>query len=329
MNTHKHLLLYEAFGWEPPRHAHLPLIFNPTGSKMSKRDKAKVAREAARERGKAAGHPGADWGWLSERSGVALADVTSFMKKETDAVHTAEAIARALEVDLPMIEVQDYRAGGYLPEALINYLALLGWSPGEDREILSFAEMVESFTLEKVNKTAARFDPDKLLWMNGEYMKSLPDEALLRRLSQWLEVRPDPIADLDEDRRRRLLAMYRPRARTFVELSRLARFFFRAPERFDDKQVGKHLDKGDGWARLLEAREALAQVHDWTAAGLAAGFEALCSGTGIGLGRYAQPVRIAITGDGISPEIYETLALLGKEETLARLGHLLARQPLA
>lgn len=323
MNTHKHLLLYEAFGWAAPAHGHLPLINNPTGGKMSKRDKAKVAREAARTAAKVRGAAKDDWAWLATEAGLDGVEVARFMAKAHDGVSTAEAIARVVGADLPLIEVQDYRKGGYLPEALLNYLCLLGWAPGDDREMLTVDEMRDLFRLERVIKTDARFDPMKLSWMNGEYMKKLPEAVLLDHLAAWLEVVPSRIAEVDPERRRLLLTMYRQRASTFVELAKMAWFLFHAPTAYDPKQVSKHLDP-DGLLRLRTARGALSSVGKWDPASIRAGFEALCASTDVPMGKYAQPVRIALTGDGVSPELPETLAFLGRDESLARIDRLLA-----
>lgn len=323
MNTHRHLLIYEAFGWTPPAHGHLPLIFNPSGTKMSKRDKAKVAREAARNAAKAKGAGKDDWAWLAADTGVDAQVLTAFANKESDGVATAEAIAKALHVQLPMIEVKDFRVAGYLPEALINYLCLLGWAPGDDRELLSVDEMIALFSLERVNKTAARFDQDKLNWMNAEYMKSLPDEVLLKHLASWLEVVESPIAALDEAQRRALLAMYRPRARTLADLDRMGAFLFRRPESFEPKQVSKHVD-AEGRARLVAARERLAGLAAFDVAAIGPALEALAAELAVHIGKVSQPVRLAISGDGVSPELPETLAFLGREEVLARVDRLLS-----
>lgn len=312
MNTHKHLLLYEAFGWTPPAHGHLPQVNNPAGQKMGKRDKAKAAREALKRQ------PGA------AIPGVEADELAAFLARKNDSVSIAGAVARALAVDLPMIEVQDFRTQGYLPEALLNYLALLGWSPGDDREILSFDDMVASFSLERVIKTAGKFDAEKLTWMNGEYVKALPEDVLLRRLEQWLEVRSSPIGALDEGHRRELLRMYRPRARTFVEMERLGGFLFRAPTAWDARQVEKHLRQDGGWDRLRALRAALGALPAWDKPAIQGAVEPLVAASGLGIGKFAQPARIAVSGDGVSPEIFETLAFLGRDEVLARVDACLA-----
>jgi glutamyl-tRNA synthetase len=323
MNTHKHLLIYEALGWAPPRHGHLPLIFNPGGSKMSKRDKAKAARQAARE---AAKESGDDWRWLANAAGLELADVEGFVRKQHDGVATAEAIARVLHVDLPMIEVMDFRRGGYLPEALLNYLALLGWSPGDDREIVPFADLVAAFDPATVGKTPARFDPDKLKWMNGEYIRSSSLDALVDAHASYLEVVPDsPFAGMAAERRAAFLDLYRQRIATFAELDRVTGFFFEAPTTYDEKAVAKHLVKDGGLDRLPALRELLATHETWQAAPLQAALEAWSAEHGVPMGRLAQPIRVAITGTAVSPPIGETLELLGRDATIARLDACVAR----
>ena len=148
MNTPKHLGLYEALGWTPPLHGHLPLVFNMDNTKMSKREKAKVTRTAIQAMGIK------DYAELAGKSGVALKDVQEFMAKKTDAVDIAVKLAEVTGTKLPEIDVQDFRRSGYLPEALLNFIALVGWAPGEDREIVSAAEMLELFSLDGIQKNA-------------------------------------------------------------------------------------------------------------------------------------------------------------------------------
>lgn len=319
MNTHKHVGVYEALGWEPVRTAHLPLIFNPGGSKMSKRDKAKAAREAARRVQKEEGRAKGDWSWLAERIAAPEDDLATFMDKKHDGIVIAEAIAQGLGIELPMIDVLDFRKAGYLPEALVNYLGLLGWSPGDDREILTLDEMIEAFSLDRVNKTSARFDPDKLKWLNGETIRRLSLETLHERMAQWLEVVSTPIASATAEQRQALLALYQQRMQTFAEMDANARFFFVRPTTWDPKGAEKHLLKGGGLDRLYQAASALDDVGRWEADALERAIQSFCDQIGIKLGRVAQPLRVAVSGMTVTPPIFDVLALLGREETLARL----------
>ena len=319
MNTPKHIGLYEALGWSSPEVGHLPLIFNTKGSKMSKRDKAKTAREVARAAANERGVTGKGWDWLAELAALEAEEVTGFMKKKHDTISTAEAIAEALNTILPMIEVMDFRVGGYLPEALVNYMALLGWSPGDDREIMSIAEMTDAFSLERVNNTAARFDPAKLRWMNSEYMRRLPMDRIQTCFQQYLDVVSSPYGDLDMDARALYLNLFRERAATFADLDQASRFLFERPTSWQPKAVKKHLLKGGGAARLAACREALSKVEDWRAAGIEQAVTSLLSEEQPNLGKFAQPIRIAVCGAPVSPSIFETLELLPQEEVLTRM----------
>jgi glutamyl/glutaminyl-tRNA synthetase len=318
MNTPKHAGLYEALGWEMPRVGHLPLIFNPEGTgKMSKRDKANKARKAAQA--EMARRKTKDVAWLAELTGLDAEELRGFVAKEHDRLLTAEIVAKALDVDLPLIEVMDYRKAGYLPEALVNYLALLGWSPGDDREILSFDEMVAEFAVGRVKKTAARFDPDKLQWMNSEYIRRSSIPRLMDVLASYLEVTPGWLSALSPDRQAALLRMYQERTTTLAEMDRAAWFFASRPTTWDGAAVQKHVLKVDGGARLREVRQELHDLADFTAPAIDAALKALSERTGEGIGRYAQPLRVAISGGPVSPPIGDTLAFLGKAEVIERI----------
>jgi glutamyl-tRNA synthetase len=286
---------------------------------MSKRDKAKAARAAAREAAKAESHPKGDWGWLAQRTELPLDDLVRFMKKKNDGVSIANAIARVLDLELPMIDVSDFRKGGYLPEALVNYLALLGWSPGDDREIMTLEEMIEAFSIERITKTPARFDPDKLRWMNGEYIRLLPEARVLAHLNPWLDAEKPAIAQATPEQRQVLLAMHRQRIATFAEFADSARFYFVAPTTYNAKAAKKHLLKGGGVERLQQARAALEDVGRWETDSLERSLNTLCEQTGSKLGKYAQPLRIALSGAAVTPPIFDVLAFLGREEVLTRI----------
>jgi glutamyl/glutaminyl-tRNA synthetase len=316
LNTHKHFGVAEALGFELPKTAHLPLINNPAGQKMSKREKAAVAREAARNEHKT--RKATDFGWLATLTGRPVEDLAAFVGKSNDRIDLAEAIAKALNVDLPMIEVMDFRRAGYIPEALLNYMALLGWNPGDEREILSVDAMCSAFSLERVNKSAAKFDPAKLRWMNGEYLKQLfhhDKERLLAVIEAWAEVVETPIRTLSAERRLALVDLYKDRVLTLAELDLAASFFFHAPSAYDAKAVDKWLRKDDGLGVLSSCRAALAEAL-WTAGGIETALAPLTDGN---TGRVAQPLRVALTGSAVSPPLFETLAFLDQADVLARI----------
>ncbi len=315
MNTAKHLLLYEAFGWQPPSHSHAPLIFSMAGGKMSKRDKAKAAREAVRA-------SGLDDAALSAATGADEASIEAFRRKKSDDLGLAVALASALKVELPEIDVIDFRRSGYLPEALVNFLALLGWSAGDDRELYSLEELVQAFSTERIGSAAARFDREKLRWMNGMHIRSASLDRLVEATADFVAHNPDSrLAGQSPERLRRLLAAYQQRINTLAELEEQGHFFFERPTEWGpEKAIKKHLLKGDGLARLAAAQLLLREATDWSAEGIEAALHAAAEASYAGaMGKLAQPVRVAVAGGPVSPAIGETLALLGREESLARV----------
>jgi glutamyl-tRNA synthetase len=219
--------------------------------------------------------------------------------------------------------VEAYRAMGYLPAALRNYLVRLGWSHG-DQEVFTTEEMAALFDLRNVGRSAARFDFAKLQNLNGLYMRQTDDLALLEALEAMLpyvEGGPAFAAALDQGGRARLLAMMpglKERAKTLVELMEGAKFLFAArPLPLDDK--AKALLGDEGRARLAMLVDALAAVETWDVASTEAAVRALAESSGAKLGQLAQPLRAALTGQSTSPGIFDVLAVLGREESLARL----------
>ncbi len=324
-NTAKHVALQAALGHPRPVYAHMPTILNPDGSKMSKRDKAKTARKAAIA---AAIDPSA----LARRTGREdEAAIAAFLAKESDDVALAQAIADALHVDLPEIEVADFRRSGYLPETLANYLSLLGWSPGENRERFDRPFLVRRFGFDRVGRANSKFDRDKLFRFNGDDLAAMDPDAFRGRWRDHCErYAPAYLERLDDDAFAALAAAYQPRSRTLAEPCRLARFFLADDEaiRYDEKAVAKWLEKGDGQGyRVLEAlRDRLAGQDDFSPGAIDARIQAYAGETGLGMGKVAQPLRVAVSGTAVSPGIGETLAILGRERVLARIGRCLARR---
>jgi glutamyl/glutaminyl-tRNA synthetase len=318
MNTFKHLGLYEALGWTPPEHAHLPLVFNMDNTKMSKREKAKAVRAGIQKSGVK------DYSDLSAKSGVALKDVQEFMAKKTDAVEIAAKLAAVTKTKLPEIDVQDFRRSGYLPEALVNFIALVGWAPGGDREIMSREEMLSLFSLEGIQKTSGRFDRKKLAWMNGEYIR----KATLDRLADVVElfnaVTDTVLKKADRATIKELLAMYQERMVTIGEMADNAKFFFEEPV-YDAKAVEKFVKNNGGidFLRTIQGILTPVSAEQWNKAGLTEPMERVLT-LGEKRGAAAQALRVAVSGGAISPPLLETLTLLGREKTLARVARQLA-----
>jgi glutamyl-tRNA synthetase len=218
------------------------------------------------------------------------------------------------------VSVLQYREEGYLPEALLNYLVRLGWSHG-DQEVFTLDEMAQFFDIKDVNKSASAFNPDKLLWLNQQHMM----RASLRDLAvqlQWhlgrLGVQATDLEQLEG-----IVAAQRERAKTLREMAQASLFFFREFEQYDEKASRKNLTP-ESRPLLVKARERLSELTPWSAEGVHRVLEEICANAGVGLGKVAQPLRVAVAGGAVSPPIDATLALLGKETAMHRIDRALA-----
>jgi glutamyl-tRNA synthetase len=227
------------------------------------------------------------------------------------------------------VDVHSFRRAGYLPEALVNFLALLGWRPGGDVEKLTLAELVDRFGTDRVGKANAKFDRDKLLAFNTDALAAATDSRVLEALQDYLALNETP---LPEDRAvlEHVVRCTRG-ARTVADIVAKVAVLFEADRSYpyDDKAVKKVLRKneGEGLDALAELRGALAEVRDWTAQTLEAWIGEYCRQRDLKMGKVAQPLRVAVTGTTVSPGIGDTLELLGREKTLARIDRTLAEVP--
>jgi glutamyl-tRNA synthetase len=219
--------------------------------------------------------------------------------------------------------VDAYRALGYLPAALRNYLARLGWSQG-DREFFSTEELIEAFSLTQVHRSPARFDYAKLENMNGHYMRAMDDEALLEQFLAALPYLPNGeviSGKIDETKRRQLaraMAGLKERAKTLIELADGAQFLFAERPLSHDEKARDLLNEA-GRAHLAALAPKLAALPEWTAAATEAAVRAYVADSGAKLGQVAQPLRAALTGRATSPGIFDVLETLGREESLGRI----------
>jgi len=269
--TPRHLALQRALGYRTPRYAHMPLIMDMKGRKLSKRD----------------------------------GDV----------------------------EVFAFRKAGYLPEVMVNFIALLGWSPGGDREKLTVAEMIDLFSIERLSRTNARFDRDKLLAFNTDACAAVSADHLRKAFTDWLSINPDLAmsqAKLDPEARQKLLAVNKG-FRTFADIEQKSGFLYRrdADIEYDPAAVKKVLARNDnaGYAMLESLLPLLEAVEPWSNDELQKLVTSVCESRGVKMGDVAQPLRVAVAGTTISPAIYDTLTLLGKERTLARVQRVLQNKP--
>lgn len=350
-NTPRQIALYRAFGYAPPNFGHMPLIFNMDGSKMGKRDKAKVARKALQERVAKTGDASiAELAQLFSMSGprvpISEAFLREFLKADNDSMDVAAAIADAWHIDLPEIQVNDFRQNGYTPEAICNFLALLGWNPGmktpdgKDLEKFDNKFLAEHFSIERLGRTNSKFDRKKLLSFNGDDLSSLSDEEFARRWKRYLEVEqfesmsqrgavenPALVSLVSEggERLKWLLGAVKPRAKTLKDAER-ACSFLASPSggvvRYDPDAVAKHLDANGGSGRtLLRAFVAeLEKLPAFDPPSIHAALETFAKAQGLANpGPIAQAIRVAVTGGTVSPGIAEMLAVLGREESLRRI----------
>jgi glutamyl-tRNA synthetase len=260
-NTPKHIQLYRALGAMPPRFAHIPLILNRDGSKMSKRDQ-----------------------------GASL--VT-------------------------------YIENGYLPEAVRNYLCLLGWSPKDDREKLDLKEVVQLFDLAKVHRKNAAFDLEKCTWLNGEYLRELSDERFRQMGRQALERAGIDLTSFSPDYVRAALDTCKGKFRIFAELPVYGGFYFRDDFEYNPDGVAKHFVP-ENKPRLEAVRAAFAALDAFNAVNLETTLKATAADLSLKVGALVHPTRLAVTGSNAGPSLYHLLEILGKEKVLARIDRALA-----
>jgi glutamyl-tRNA synthetase len=226
--------------------------------------------------------------------------------------------------------VGQYREEGILPEALVNFLALLGWSPGDDTEVMEADELIRRFSLEGVNKKGSVFDAEKLEWLNGQYLHRLPNEQLEPMVTDRLVAAGLASAEDLAQRREwfhRLLDLLKIRSRTLSELVQQARPFLVEDIDPDPDAVQKHwLKRRDEVAlQLRRVRDLLAASPRWEEEPLEAELRGLAAELEVGAGKLIHPLRVAVTGTAASPGIFEVLVLLGQERTLRRLDAAIAR----
>tara|TARA_R110002111_G_scaffold207374_2_gene271568 strand:- start:681 stop:2084 length:1404 start_codon:yes stop_codon:yes gene_type:complete len=210
------------------------------------------------------------------------------------------------------VSVMSYRDAGYLPEALLNYLVRLGWSHG-DQEIFSLDEMVQLFDITDVNKAASSFNTDKLLWLNQHYIKTSTPEHVAQHLS-W-HMGQHGIDPAEGPALVDVVRLQQERAKTLVEMAANSVFFYRAAEDYDEKAAKKNLTSNSE-VLLAEMLQRLTTLADWQAEAINAEIKACSVDHEVGMGKVAQPIRVAVTGTTISPPLDATLAILGRERTV-------------
>jgi glutamyl-tRNA synthetase len=255
-STPKHVLLYNALGWQLPQFAHLPLLLNPDRSKLSKRQ----------------------------------GDVA----------------------------VEDYRAKGYLKEALLNFVALLGWSTSDNEEFFSLEDLIEKFSLERVHKAGAIFNVDKLNWLNAEHLRKKDRNEILAMLKEEIAKSKYKNLKLSDDYLRLIINAMIERVSFVREFVENSPYFFESPATFDETVIKKRW-KDDSEELLKKYIVKLSALNNPKKEDYETALKAVAEEAGCGVGRIIHPVRLATSGVGIGPGVYDLLYILGKDEVIARI----------
>ncbi len=315
MNTPCHLALQKALGFRTPTYAHMAVTISEGGGKLSKRERGKTLVNAINEK------PDADLGEIASVGGITAEQLNDFIKgKAQIEQEKIGAMAEELGVHLPEINVVDFFNSGYVPEAMVNFIALLGWSPGERKEIMTKDELVGAFDLSRLTKTNSLFDRGKLLAFNTEHMKILNADTLLGHFKEYLTAVDSPVAGADDATLKRILEI-NAGAKTLEMVEQKSRFLFLSNDQieYDEAAVNKVLLKGDGLTMLKIVREKLVAMDELSESAVEDMLRGLAQEKQVGLGKVAQPLRVAICGNTVSPPIFDSIQLLGKENTLIRI----------
>ena len=316
MNTPGQQELWRALGFgELPKYAHMSVTVSDTGGKLSKRERPKALRKAIKN------IEDVDLEKLAGIGDITVEEVNSFLKgKTTPDMPAIDAMAKHLGIKLPEINIVDFFNSGYLPEAMVNFLALLGWNPGGDREIMSIEELINCFDLSRLTKANSLFDREKLLAFNTEHIRQVGREKLLQHFKDYLKAVESPVIGADDESLKKIVEICAG-ARTLADIERKSRFLFLEDDKivYDDKAVKKVLLKNDGLAILAIVRDKLAAMEQFTVENIENMLRSLAEEKQVGLGKVAQPLRVAICGTTISPPIFDSVQMLGKENTLNRI----------
>jgi glutamyl-tRNA synthetase len=263
-----HKQLYDAFGWNVPEFAHLPLIMKPVGKgKLSKRDGEKL------------GFPVFPLTWN---------------------------------------ESKGYKQEGYFPEAVINFLAMLGWNPGTEQELFSLSELIETFSLDRVNKSGARFDPDKTKWYNQNYLQAKSDDELAALFSLVLNNKEIPTEDFNKGWLTKIVSLIKERAVFVSDFWELSDYFFIAPVSYNEKAAKKQWKEGTSEI-LNQLVSKLERIEDFSSENVEHQVKEWISEQELSFGKVMPPLRLVIVGDMKGPHIFDILEMIGKAESIQRI----------
>jgi glutamyl/glutaminyl-tRNA synthetase len=321
MNTPLHQALQDALGFRRPVYAHMSVTVSDSGGKLSKRERPKALKAAIKAK------QDLDMEKLAEVGGIDAAELNKYIKgKHVPDMPAIDAMAEYLGVHLPEINVVDFFKSGYLPETMVNFLGLLGWNPGDDREVMGLAEQIECFDIKRLAKSNSLFDRKKLQSFNTDHIRLTAAGTLLANLKAYLAEVDSPMSGASDEQLKRVIAVTEG-ARTLAEIDAKCGFAFIGNDevQFDAKAVKKVLKKHDGLGVLAIVREKFAELSEVTADSVESTLRGLAEEKEIGLGKVAQPLRVAICGNTVSPAIFEAVDMLGMENVLARIDNTLAK----
>ncbi len=320
MNTPGQQALWEALfpDTRPPQYAHMSVTVSDAGGKLSKRERPEKLRKAIQGRAKATPDI---LSTISADCGLSVEELQEFVEgKSVPDMPDVERVAEYLEVPLPEINIVDFFRSGYLPETMVNFLALLGWNPGDQREIMTVDELIHSFDLARLTKSNSLFDRQKLLAFNTEHLRMTPPEKVLAHFKAYLKERESPLLKADDALLARIVKLCEG-ARTFEDIERKSSFIFIGDEQveFEEKAVRKVLLKDRALDILRRVREELAGMDRFSEPAIEEMLRGLAEAKQVGLGKVAQPLRVALCGTTISLPIFDSVSLLGRERTLRRI----------
>lgn len=218
--------------------------------------------------------------------------------------------------------IEEYEKAGYLPEAVLNFLALLGWSSGDDRELFTRDELIEAFDLSGISKKSAVFDEKKLEWMNGQYLNKIDNEELLQRVQLYLTdagfITPNFVSE-NKEYLLRIVGLLKTRIRRLTEFSKLSRYFFTEPEEYEEVGVQKHWKDPMLIERFYSLIDRLAEIQEFSQGNIEKAIRSLAEQMNISAAKLIHPMRLAITGYSASPGLFEIMEILGQETVLRRL----------
>ncbi|MFD2786846.1 glutamate--tRNA ligase [Hymenobacter rubripertinctus] len=280
-----HVLLYRYLGWEStmPQFAHLPLLLKPDGT-----------------------------GKLSKRDGDKLGFPVFPLEFHGTDAQTGEPTVSS-----------GYREAGYLPDAFINFLAFLGWNPGTTQELFTMEELIENFSIERVSKSPARFDQNKVRWFNEQYLRAKPDAELARYLMDDLTAQG---LTVDAAKAEQIAALVKERATFPADLAREAQLFFQRPSNYDEQVISKKWNPQVA-AALTEFADQLPTLNDASPEGIKARLTEVLEAQGVKIGQVLQALRVAVTGQAAGPDLMHIMHILGAQETAARIKAAVAALP--